>query len=360
MRFPKVRWGAWLAVAILGLSAVSVGKALAGADPTIPRAADAQTSKRSLATDDEKLFVPKGSWASGQGVVEPKDRETKVAGAVPGRIARVLVVEGQRVAKGDVLIELDAVVENASIAIAEADVARDEADLSRVAAGERWEDRTAADEEAKAAAARAAQSAGVLERTKRAHAGGAVSGDELDRAEKQASQDSATAAAAEARRRAAFAGSRLEDKSAAQARLAGSRARLKEAQARLEQRIIRAPIDGEVLSVKVRAGEYYQPSSEASVVMGETKSLRVRIDIDERDVTKLRPGARVVARVTANPGHDYAAKVVELGRRMGRKNVRSDDPVERNDAKILEVVAELEESEGLVVGQRVVGFVATE
>ena len=38
---------------------------------------------------------------------------------------------------------------------------------------------------------------------------------------------------------------------------------------------------------------------------------------------------------------------------MGRKNVRTDDPAERNDTKILEVVLALDAAEGLIVGQRV-------
>ena len=55
---------------------------------------------------------------------------------------------------------------------------------------------------------------------------------------------------------------------------------------------------------------------------------------------------------------DYRGRVEEIGRRMGRKNVRTDDPVERNDTKILEVVLTLEAPRGLLVGQRVVGFIA--
>ena len=44
---------------------------------------------------------------------------------------------------------------------------------------------------------------------------------------------------------------------------------------------------------------------------------------------------------------------------MGRKNVRSDDPTERIDTKILEVVLELDEKDGLVPGLRVVAYVST-
>ncbi|MDC0670624.1 hypothetical protein [Nannocystis radixulma] len=49
--------------------------------------------------------------------------------------------------------------------------------------------------------------------------------------------------------------------------------------------------------------------------------------------------------------------MVEIGRRMGRKNIRTDDPVERIDTKILEVVIELDKAEALLPGLRVVSVI---
>ena len=54
----------------------------------------------------------------------------------------------------------------------------------------------------------------------------------------------------------------------------------------------------------------------------------------------------------------FAGKVVEIGRRFGRKNVRTDDPVEKNDTKVLETLIELEGAPALVPGQRVTAFVS--
>jgi len=50
--------------------------------------------------------------------------------------------------------------------------------------------------------------------------------------------------------------------------------------------------------------------------------------------------------------------VVEIARRFGRRNVRTDDPAERIDTKVLEVVLALSDAAGLVPGQRVIGYVA--
>ena len=65
----------------------------------------------------------------------------------------------------------------------------------------------------------------------------------------------------------------------------------------------------------------------------------------------------VVVRAIAFPGRDFPGRVIEVARRMGRKNVRTDDPIERNDTKVLEVVIALEQSRDLVVGQRVMSYV---
>jgi HlyD family secretion protein len=144
----------------------------------------------------------------------------------------------------------------------------------------------------------------------------------------------------------------------ARARQSAAIARAEEAQVRLEQLTIRAPIAGEALQVKFRAGEYYQPGGDPLIILGDTRTLRARIDVDERDVLRVKIGADAFITLNAYPGRRIPAKVVEIGRRMGRKNVRTDDPVERIDTKILEVVIELQDKAGLVPGLRVVGYIA--
>jgi HlyD family secretion protein len=81
------------------------------------------------------------------------------------------------------------------------------------------------------------------------------------------------------------------------------------------------------------------------------------MDVDERDVGKVALGAKVVVRADAFPGRDFTGTLRELGRHMGRKNARTDDPAQRNDTKILEAVVELDAPAGLVAGQRVTCYV---
>lgn len=61
----------------------------------------------------------------------------------------------------------------------------------------------------------------------------------------------------------------------------------------LDRLAVRAPLDAEVLQVKVRRGELYtSQGTEPLVVMGDSTKLRVRMDVDERDIAKVAVGAR--------------------------------------------------------------------
>jgi HlyD family secretion protein len=333
--------------------------------PTTPRPSDVERSLRELPPTkgpDERMTEPSGGpFIVGNGIVEPKDREIQVAGEVSGRIARYLVEEGQQVEAGAVLVELESSAERAALAAAEADVEAKKAELSRVAKGLRAEDVDAVVAEGEAAKARAELSSGTLERTEKLAKGGGATVDELDRARRQAAIDARSADAAEARRKAALAGSRQEDVLVARAALLGAQARRDQAKAAVERLQVKAPITGEILWVKFRGGEYYNTQGAFPLlVMGNTQQLRVRMDADERDVGKLRIGAPAYATLNAFPGEKFAGKVVEIGRRMGRKNIRTDDPAERIDTKILEVVVELAEKDRLVPGLRVLVFVEVE
>ena len=357
-----------LTLGLLSTMGYSLAQTVTQPPPILPRPADAAKAKRELPPAEgaadfrqptELAKTGAVALVGGNGVIEPRDREVKVSATVSGRIAEVRVQEGQRVAAGDVLVALVNDVETAAIAVAEAELAAAKARLVEVQSGSRVEDVRAAAADAKQARARAALSRGVAERTAKLFDGGAATADELDRAKKQAEVDAFAGKAAQSRQSALANGSRVEAVAVAEADVRTADARLAEARVRLAERDVRAPSAGEVLQVKVRAGELAQPGGvDPLVVLGDTTSLTARVDIDERDVAAIALGTAVTIRAKASPGRAYPGTIREIARRMGRKNVRTDDPTERSDTKILEVVVALKESDGLYVGQRVVGMVA--
>lgn len=356
---PSLPWRqALLGLVGVGMTASILSSVLAPS-PTTPRDADvAQAGETVGDGPDERLVNPPGAHVAGNGVVEPRDREVKLAASVAGRVAEVLVKEGQRVVTGDALVRLDQEVEATAVSSAAADVRAARAELARLRAGARPQELDGARHEARAAAARAASSADAAARQERLAAGGHVAPEELERAKRAAEADAEAAGQARSRVALLEAGARGEEVEAAAARLAAAEARLAEAEARLAQRTVRAPVDGEVLQVLVRPGEYQQPGgAEPLLLLGDTSALRVRMDVDERDLQRVRVGAPAVLRASALGATEVPATVAEIGRRMGRKNIRTDDPIERNDTKVLEVVLDVTGAAPLVIGQRVLVFV---
>ena len=359
----KSRLGVVVFVLLLGSCGAQIVRNATAAPVTAPVEKDVtkagREAKSRVGGADAKDPLPESGpkLVGGNGIVEPKDRETKVAAQVTAVVAEVRVQEGQVVKQGDVMVQLENAVEAAQLQAAEAELAAEKANLTRVQRGVRVEDRDAVEAEAQAARQRAELSAGILSRVEQLAKTGAATPDELERARRTAATDQASFKATEARFRAAEAGSRTEEVSFQRARVLAAETKVAQARATLERLSVRAPLDGEILQVKVRKGELATPQGEPLVVMGDTTKLRVRMDVDERDIARVQVGADAYVVADAFGAERFKGKVVELGRRFGRKNVRTDDPIEKNDTKVLEVAIELETNTRLVPGQRVSSFV---
>src|SRR5262249_37141239 len=147
-RMKRRFWTLGIAIVVaLALLTVVVRGVLAG-PPQNARASDAQAAERTARPLDEHAPPGEPGYVGGQGIVEPAQRETKLAGQVAGRIASILVKEGDFVTAGGAVVELENKPEKAALAAAEADLAAAKADLARTLRGQRREDIDAAIAEA--------------------------------------------------------------------------------------------------------------------------------------------------------------------------------------------------------------------
>jgi multidrug resistance efflux pump len=332
---------------------------------TQARARDVQNAQRVLAardgTPDFRSAVPAAAgthYIAGQGRVEPAGGESRISAEVPGLIRDILVQEGARVNPGDPLIQLDSAAEQAAVDAARADLASEKAALRQALAGPRQQERAAAAAEAKAAEAKALLSAATLHRLEPLAPTGAATPQELDRARAEANADAASARAAEARARLLAAGSRPEEIALAQAHVDAGAARLAQAEAALSLRTVRAPLVATVLSIPARAGEYFTPQAAGGlVILGDTRKLRVRMEVDERQIHGVHPHARAWVTADAFGDRSFQGTVVDIGRRIGRKLIHTDLPGDRADADILELLIDLDEPGPLLPGQRVTAYV---
>ena len=330
----------------------------------MPNTKDVSASQRMIPEGkggDTKSYLAGPNEVAGDGIVEPSDREIKIGASTAGRIAKIFVEEGQAVKANDPLLELDNSVEKAQLATAEAELGAAEANYKRVLHGLRPEDVQSITADALANKAKLENSKANLKRVLELEQNDSATAEELQRARDQTLADLNSYRSSEAKRVAAVRGSRSEDIEEAKARWQSALAKRDEAKATLERLTVYAPISGKILYMLYRPGEYYNPNNPAApsplFVMGDVSVLRARMDVDERDFSNVHLGASAFVTADSFPGRKFPGKVVEIGKRMGRKNVRTDDPTERIDTKILEVVIQLDPTTELLPGLRVTCYV---
>ena len=156
---------------------------------------------------------------------------------------------------------------------------------------------------------------------------------------------------------------RLEDQAIARADLQLAQAQLQEAQARYDKTLIKSPIDGTVLRKHHRSGESVSNSStvpDPILTIGDKQVLRVRMDVDETDVDRVHLGQKAYVTADAYGKQKFWGKVVRVGEQLGPKNVRTDEPTEKVDKKILETLIELDGHSQLPDGLRVDTYLLTD
>jgi len=146
-----------------------------------------------------------------------------------------------------------------------------------------------------------------------------------------------------------------------EAAVTGGRAELSLAEAALERTRIRAPITGTALQISAKVGEMATPSPENVLVMvGNTASMQVKAELEERDVGKVRVGQLAVIRSDAFPGKDFEGKVSSMAQALGPSRLGQRGPRKPTDVDVLEIVVELAGQTPLLPGMRVDVFLRPE
>lgn len=295
---------------------------------------------------------------AGPGLVEPKSEAIRVSAQVSGRLDRLLVDEGDAVKAGQVVAEVANDDYQARVASAAADLAAREADARRVKNGARAEERRQADADARQAAADLAHARANHARARELFQEKVISRAEMDTAEQALQVATARSDSLHERSALVAAEAREEDLARAEADVRLARARLDEARAIYEKTRVRSPIDGVVLRRHAKAGESVSTQFDSPIVtVADRSAVRVRVDVDETDVSRVRAGQAAFVTADAFGTRRFPGRVVRVGQELGRKNIRTDEPTERVDQKVLETLIELEDGHDLPIGLRVRAFI---
>jgi HlyD family secretion protein len=266
--------------------------------------------------------TPFGNTVAGAGIVEAETENISIGSALPGVALEVYVpVEkvGQRVNAGDKLFLVDTRALNAQLKLQQANL-------------------NAAKSQLKLNEATLRLAKATNERFKNLYKGnnGAVSEMQLD--QYQAQEDQAVA-----------------NIDLSRAAIQQAEAQLGQTKTDIDRSLVRAPVDGKVLQVNVRPGEYVgTPPSQALVVLGSVHNLNVRVDIDENDIPRaypfFKPGVGAYASPRGDPSKKFSMSFVRIEPYVIPKKSLTGDNTER----VVQVIYQVDHDDpGLFVGMQV-------
>lgn len=339
-------------LSITGALALGMSLLLNMAAPSVAQQVSSISSSSAHAADGTAI---KPAWAaSATGRIEPKDGEVRLDTQVPGKIAEVLVKLNDAVQAGDLLVRLDDEDLFAKYAAADAEVQvrvreRDEEVAKGIELDRRKAEDTAASSER--AVFKARQSRDYAQRGLRSGKGTAddvkSAANRLKAAQEKLGSDREALA-------------KLNEKpdmplpTRLESGLTIARSDLSQVEQAIEKTRVRAPADGVALNVWAKVGETAELLPDTALVLfGDISSLRVRAEVEERDVVKLRVGQRVVVRADAYPDRDFEGVVTSLAPALGPPRILSRGPRRPNDVEVLEVLASLDGQPVLLTGMRV-------
>lgn len=267
--------------------------------------------------------TPYSKAVSGTGIVESNSRNIEVGVFVSGIISEVKVNEGDMVKAGDVLIATDSRSANSDVQMREKELSSSQAAVQTAQAN--YED--AADLQKRYDALKGGIAISVTQQQRQMFA--------TKKAKAQLEQ--------------------------AKANLESSKASLDAAKVMLDKHSLKAPIAGEVLKVRVRAGEFAQAGTQgfSPIVIGNTTPLHLRVQIDENDLWRFNGKAKAIAYLRSNKDRKYDLEFVRAEPLVQPKKQLSGDTAEQVDTRIMEVLYAItpQTEAPLYVGQQLDVFI---
>jgi RND family efflux transporter MFP subunit len=267
--------------------------------------------------------APYRTCIGGAGLVEADNDNISIGTSTAGIVKVVLVKVGDRVKAGQALFQVDDRELQADLTVKQANLAEAEGALEEALASKK-------DTDAQYALVKDAQ-------------GAAVSVDDIQKRKYAAALGDAKVLSAQAAVQ------------AAQANEAATRAAI-------QRLTVRAPMAGEVLQVNLHAGEYAATGelSTPLVRLGGNETYHIRVDIDENDAWRFRPGTRATAFLRGNRDIKAEVKFERVEPYVTPKTSLTGDSTERVDTRVLQVIYSFDRKAlPVYVGQQMDVFVET-
>ena len=125
-----------------------------------------------------------------------------------------------------------------------------------------------------------------------------------------------------------------------EAQLEQAKADLMAAITDLERLAVRAPVDGQIMQLKVHLGEFAPTGvlAQPLILMGSVTPMCVRVDVDENDAWRVRSGASARGYLRGNKDINVPLKFVRFEPYVIPKVSLTGESTERVDTRVLQVI----------------------
>lgn len=280
------------------------------------------------------------SSVAGSGLVEASTENIAIGTSVPGVVTQVFAKVDQPVKKGEPLFQVDDRELRAELAVRQAAVAAAKADLEKLLNQPRPEEIPIAEAKVAEAEALLENAKLTLSRWRRVEDPRSVSPEELRKARLDVKVNEAKLSQARADLTLLKAGAWKPDIEVARAQVASAEAQVAATRAMLDRLTVRAPVDGRVLQVKIRPGEFAPAGVLQTPLMlvGRTDVLHIRVDVDENEAWRVRDGAKATAAVRGKSDRKREVQFVRMEPYIVPKRSLTGDSTERVDTRVLQVL----------------------
>jgi multidrug efflux pump subunit AcrA (membrane-fusion protein) len=248
-----------------------------------------------------------GGW-----IEVPSYHPIVVSALVSGRVDELLVLEGSRVAKDQVVARLYRKDLERDFRAAEAEVGEARARLALLRAGYRKEEVAKARVDVARLEEDVKLAEKVLARTRELVPTGAASREDLDRHTSALEVARARVEAAREELGRLEAGFRVEEVKQAEATLARTEAARDLAEARLSYTEVKSPAAGVVMERYVTVGTLLSAADPRVVALYDPEDLQVRVDVRQTNRTQVFVGQKAKISTEAEPGRTYPGEVIRV------------------------------------------------
>lgn len=284
--------------------------------------------------------APFAYYVSGAGMIEAASENIAIGTMIPGVVAEVFVRPGTPVKAGDPLFRIDDRDLRAELGVRQAAFSLAKERLQRLESAPRPEDIPPVEAKVLEAKASFEDLKGQLSFYESITDKRAVSQEELSRRRFAVQVAEARLKQAESQLALLKAGTWKPDIEIAKAEVASAEAQVKATQTNVDRLTVRAPVNGEVLQIKIRVGEYAPVGvlQTPLVLLGNLDRLHVRVDVDENDAWRVRPNTQAVAFVRGNRDLKTPLAFVRIEPYVIPKRSLTGDSIERVDTRVLQLI----------------------